>query len=126
MTQYQITTYTKTLISSQASGISITKRNLNDSDSTQKVKKLKHANEADNTPGTIRDDEMLSINQINQFDTKQNNDQDSESQDCTEKICLTKKKTIIEKNNKTLIMKVTRYTINYKSKYSCLCHSDFM
>ena len=37
----------------------------------QKVKKLNHANEADNTPDTTTDDEMLSINQIDLFDTKQ-------------------------------------------------------
>ena len=66
-----------TPISSQASGISITKRYLNDSDSAQKVKKLKYANEADDTPDTVTDDEMLSINQNDLFDTKQNNDQDN-------------------------------------------------
>ena len=81
----------KTPTSSQASGISITKRNLNDSDSTQKVKKLKHANEADNTPDTITDDEMLSINQIDLFDTKQNNDQERESQHSKEHNLLDKK-----------------------------------
>ena len=60
----------KTPISSQAFAISITKRYLNDSDSTQKVKKLKYANEADNRPDTVTDDEMLSINQNELFDTK--------------------------------------------------------
>ena len=67
----------RTPISSQASGISITKRYLNDGDSTQIVKKLRYANEAENTSDTNTDDEMLNINQNDLFDTKQNNDQDN-------------------------------------------------
>ena len=86
----------KTPTSSQAPGISITKRYLNDSDSTLIVKILKYANEADNTPDTLTDDEMLSINQNDLFHTKQNNDQDNKLQDYKEKNLLDK----TENNNR--------------------------